>query len=69
MVLADAGWWRRVPFVLLLAALLIFGCFPGLLTRKIAPSVAALLKPGTKAVAAQTTEAPTAALAVRARGN
>ena len=65
--LADAGWWRRVPFVLLLAALLIFGCFPGLLTRKITPSVAALLKPATKAVAAQTAEAPTAALAVRAR--
>ena len=69
--LTDAGWWRRVPFVLLLAALLIFGCFPGLLTRKIAPSVEALLKPGTKAVAAQTTAAPTAAptptLAVRAR--
>jgi len=35
--LSDANAWRRVPFVLLLASLLIFGCFPGLLTEKIKP--------------------------------
>lgn len=63
----DAGWWRRVPFVLLLAALLIFGCFPGLLTRKIAPSVEALLKPGAKGVATQTMGTPAATLAGRTR--
>ena len=31
--------WRKAPFILLLAALLIFGCFPRLLTDKIQPSV------------------------------
>jgi hypothetical protein len=36
---ADAShWWRKLPFALLLAALLIFGCFPRLLTDKIKPS-------------------------------
>jgi NADH-quinone oxidoreductase subunit M len=34
----DAGLWRKVPFALLLAALLLFGCFPGLLANKIRPS-------------------------------
>jgi NADH-quinone oxidoreductase subunit M len=32
---ADASTWRKIPFVLLLAALLLFGCLPGLLTGKI----------------------------------
>jgi NADH-quinone oxidoreductase subunit M len=31
----DASTWRKIPFVLLLAALLLFGCLPGLLTGKI----------------------------------
>jgi hypothetical protein len=31
--------WRKAPFILLLAALLVFGCFPRLLTDKIEPSV------------------------------
>jgi NADH-quinone oxidoreductase subunit M len=31
--------WRKAPFILLLAALLVFGCFPRLLTDKIQPSV------------------------------
>ncbi len=36
---ADAPhFWRKTPFLLLLAALLVFGCFPRLLTDKIAPS-------------------------------
>jgi NADH-quinone oxidoreductase subunit M len=30
--------WRKLPFVLLLAALIVFGCFPRLLTDKIKPS-------------------------------
>ena len=34
----DASKWRRVPFLLLLAALLLFGVVPGLLTKKIEPS-------------------------------
>ena len=31
--------WRKAPFILLLAGLLVFGCFPRLLTDKIQPSV------------------------------
>ncbi len=31
--------WRKAPFLLLLASLLVFGCFPKLLTDKIEPSV------------------------------
>ena len=31
--------WRKAPFILLLASLLVFGCFPKLLTDKIQPSV------------------------------
>jgi len=36
--IADANPWRKVPFVILLASLIIFGCFPSLLTDKIKPS-------------------------------
>jgi NADH-quinone oxidoreductase subunit M len=49
--------WRKTPFLLLLAALLIFGCFPGLLTQKIEPRVAEIVarataeNPGTPAAA------------------
>jgi NADH-quinone oxidoreductase subunit M len=31
--------WRKLPFVMLLTALIVFGCVPGLLTEKIGPSV------------------------------
>jgi NADH:ubiquinone oxidoreductase subunit 4 (subunit M) len=31
--------WRKLPYVLLLASLLLFGFFPGLLTKKITPDV------------------------------
>jgi len=41
--LRDATFWRRVPFVLLLASLFIFGCFPKLLTDKIQPDVKPLI--------------------------
>ena len=38
--MADAPHlWRKAPFILLLACLLVFGCFPRLLTDKIQPSV------------------------------
>jgi NADH-quinone oxidoreductase subunit M len=33
----DATAWRKVPFVILTAALLLFGCLPRLLTEKIKP--------------------------------
>ena len=39
----DANLWRKVPFTLLLAALLAFGCWPRLLTDKIKPGVEAVL--------------------------
>ena len=35
----DANLWRKVPYVLLLASLFVFGCFPRLLTEKITPDV------------------------------
>jgi len=37
--LPDASTWRKVPFVLLLAALIVVGIWPRLLTDKIEPSV------------------------------
>jgi NADH-quinone oxidoreductase subunit M len=38
--IADASnVWRKLPYVLLLASLLAFGCFPRLLTKKITPDV------------------------------
>ncbi|HEY0456986.1 MAG TPA: NADH-quinone oxidoreductase subunit M [Verrucomicrobiae bacterium] len=40
----DASLWRKVPFALLLVALILFGCFPGLLTEKIKPSAELILK-------------------------
>jgi NADH-quinone oxidoreductase subunit M len=36
--------WRKLPFALLLAALFVFGFFPGLLTEKIKPSAALIVK-------------------------
>src|SRR5262249_33298128 len=51
--IADAPhFWRKLPFALLLAGLLIFGCFPRLLTDKISPSVASVLGQPNQAVAA-----------------
>ncbi|HWI57902.1 MAG TPA: NADH-quinone oxidoreductase subunit M, partial [Bacillota bacterium] len=35
--------WRKAPFALLLAGLIVFGCFPRLLTDKITPSVNGVL--------------------------
>jgi NADH-quinone oxidoreductase subunit M len=40
----DANAWRRLPFVLLLGALLMFGFFPKLLTEKIKPSAALIVE-------------------------
>ncbi|MGI8966321.1 MAG: complex I subunit 4 family protein, partial [Limisphaerales bacterium] len=42
--ISDANWWRKVPYVLLLAALILFGFFPRLLTEKITPSANVLVK-------------------------
>jgi NADH-quinone oxidoreductase subunit M len=46
--IADATPWRKVPFALLLAALLVFGFFPRLLTDKINPSAEAIVKMATR---------------------
>ncbi|MEY2409542.1 MAG: NADH-quinone oxidoreductase subunit [Verrucomicrobiota bacterium] len=43
----DANAWRKVPFVLLLAALLVFGFFPGLLADKIKPDADQIVKQAT----------------------
>jgi NADH-quinone oxidoreductase subunit M len=43
----DASAWRKVPFVLLLAALLLFGVFPGLLAAKIKPDAERIVKMAT----------------------
>src|SRR5439155_6354003 len=40
---ADANPWRRLPFVLLLGTLMVFGFFPKLLTEKIKPSAAVIV--------------------------
>src|SRR5438093_372959 len=41
---ADANPWRSLPFVLLLGTLTVFGSFPNLLTEKIKPSAAVIVK-------------------------
>ncbi|HAV64529.1 MAG TPA: proton-translocating NADH-quinone oxidoreductase subunit M [Verrucomicrobiales bacterium] len=40
----DANAWRKLPFVLLLAALLWFGIFPSVLVNKIKPDAARIVK-------------------------
>jgi NADH-quinone oxidoreductase subunit M len=40
----DASPWRRVPFVVLLAGLFLFGCWPRLLTDRIRPSVKPIVR-------------------------
>ena len=38
-----ANAWRKLPYALLLASLLVFGCFPRLLTEKITPDAAKIV--------------------------
>ena len=38
IIAQDANLWRKVPFTILIAALLLFGCWPRWLTDKIQPS-------------------------------
>ena len=42
--LQDANAWRRLPFVLLLGALLFFGVFPGVLANRIKVSAEPIVK-------------------------
>jgi NADH-quinone oxidoreductase subunit M len=43
------GLWQKLPYALLLAALLVFGCCPGLLTDKINPAAARVVRTVTHA--------------------
>jgi NADH-quinone oxidoreductase subunit M len=40
---ADANLWRKIPFALLIVSLLVFGCFPRLLTDKLHDPVQAIV--------------------------
>jgi NADH-quinone oxidoreductase subunit M len=52
--LTDAGLWRKLPYTILLASLLVFGFWPRLLTDKINPSAEKLMagRPAPQAAAA-----------------
>jgi NADH-quinone oxidoreductase subunit M len=39
----DTGYWRRLPFVVLLSAMVLFGVAPGILTSRIEPAAKAVL--------------------------
>src|SRR5205823_15015590 len=54
--LSDANFWRKIPFVVLLASLIIFGCFPSLLTDKIRTSVQNVVSMATTAEPRASTE-------------
>ncbi len=43
--LADANLWRKLPYALLLASLLVFGFLPKLLTEKISPDAQKIVQP------------------------
>jgi NADH-quinone oxidoreductase subunit M len=49
--------WRKLPYALLLASLLLFGCFPKLLTEKIKPVAGQIVSLATTGPAARTTVA------------
>lgn len=59
--------WRRTPFAILLAALLVFGFFPRLLTDKIQASMGQVLEPG-PAVAGPPAPAPSVPLVLSRPG-
>ena len=44
LLVPEANAWRRLPFVLLLAGLLFFGIFPGVLANRIKISAEAIVK-------------------------
>jgi NADH-quinone oxidoreductase subunit M len=44
----DANLWRRLPYALLIACLLVFGCFPRLLTDKIRPAAEQIVQRATE---------------------
>jgi NADH:ubiquinone oxidoreductase subunit 4 (subunit M) len=55
-VMRDANLWRKIPFAILIAALILFGVAPGLLTKKIEPAakeIVAMAQGKAQAVAAE----------------
>jgi NADH-quinone oxidoreductase subunit M len=48
----DANLWRKVPFAILIAALILFGVMPGLLTKKIEPAAKGIVEMATRKTAA-----------------
>jgi len=60
--LLDANPWRKLPFLVLLASLLVFGFFPKLLTEKITPVTEQIVKLATGKV-----ETPTAVAVVESK--
>jgi NADH-quinone oxidoreductase subunit M len=53
---ADANAWRKAPFVLLLAGLIAFGCWPRALTDKIKTAAAPIVKMATAGAASRTAD-------------
>jgi NADH:ubiquinone oxidoreductase subunit 4 (subunit M) len=44
VAVADAPHaWRKLPYVMLIVCLVVFGCFPSMLTNRIEPAAAAIL--------------------------
>src|SRR5205809_1154846 len=62
----DANSWRQLPFVLLLAALFVFGFFPKVLTEKIKPSAAAIVDMASRGGRSQPGKSPSGVIVVRA---
>jgi len=60
--LSDANAWRKLPFLVLLASLLVFGFFPKLLTEKIKPVTEQIVS-----MATARTEAPPAVVMVESK--
>jgi NADH-quinone oxidoreductase subunit M len=54
----DSGAWRKVPFILLLAALIVIGVWPRSLTDKIEPSVKAIMARDAQPVVAAAARIP-----------
>jgi NADH-quinone oxidoreductase subunit M len=57
--------WRKAPFVVLLAGLILFGCFPRLLADKIQPAVASVLPQATTRLALEKVSETANAFGVR----
>jgi len=53
--LSDADLWRKLPYALLIASLLVFGFFPRLLTDKVKPVTQQIVNMATAKPAAPAT--------------